>query len=103
MNPCRQSHSRKHTTRLDLYSCGLLNDDAIVTPSSLRAGIHDISFQRSDVTRRVDALEAGVGILVGELAVTQAAMECRAPRTYEDDLRDKGGPTPSGDVAGDAR
>src|SRR5262245_51760180 len=78
--------SSRQTTRSCLCSCGLLNDGTIVMPSSLRAGIDDASFQGSDVTRPVDALEAGVGALFDELAVVLAAVECLAPGTYEDDL-----------------
>ena len=86
--------SSRHTTRSGLCACGLLNDGTIVTPSSLRAGIHDASLQGLDVIRRVDALEAGVGALGDGRAVTQAAVECQAPGTYEDDLRYNGGPIP---------
>jgi hypothetical protein len=46
------------------------------------------------VIRRVDALEAGVGTPVDGLAATQAAVECLAPTTYADGLRDNAGPTP---------
>jgi hypothetical protein len=46
------------------------------------------------MTRRVAALEAGGSGLAAEPVGMQAAVEYLTPRTYADDLRYNGGPTP---------
>src|SRR5215510_10725436 len=95
--------SSRPTTGSDLCSCGGRNDGAIVTPPSLRAGIHDASLQGSDGPRPADALEADAAGLAAEPVRLRAVAECLGPKTYADAPRYHVGLMRAGDAAGGVR